>query len=487
MSTGRFWAIGVGPGDPQLLTVKAVSIVRQAHVVCHAGPDDRRGRAYEIVRTLVPPERPIRRVLTEPMGGVLAGNWRRAYRPGVEQIAADCRQGLDVAFVTEGDPTLFSTAGYVWQLLAELYPEIPIEVVPGVSSVTAAAARVRWQLAQRHESLALLPAGYYCEALEDVLDRFDTVALVKVPRALPQLVEALQARPGHEAVYVENLGTAEEWLTHDLAAAAQRQCYFSLVLVRRARQRERDTTTVPGKLWVLGLGPGEMRQLTGQALAVLRAADVVLGYEGYVQLLQPLSLRADFRSWPIGAEVERATEALQRAAAGQRVVLVSSGDAGVYGMASLVLETAAVHPEVEVEVVPGVTAALAAAARLGAPLGHDFACISLSDLLTPWEVIERRLHGAAQADFVLALYNSVSQRRTWQLPRTREILLHYRGPQTPVGLVDKAYRTGERVWQATLGELSPEGVGMETLVVVGSSQTRVIHGRLVTPRGYGAR
>ena len=186
----------------------------------------------------------------------------------------------------------------------------------------------------------------------------------------------------------------------------------------------------------------------------------------------------------MGAETERSRQALERAAGGQRVVLVSSGDAGVYGMASPLLETARALPETDIEVIPGVTAATAAAGLLGAPLGHDFACISLSDLLTPWETIEQRLESAARGDFVVALYNPLSRQRTWQLPRAREMLLQHRQPETPVGLVDKAYRPGMRTWHTTLGDLTSEGVGMETTIIIGNSQTRLINGRMVTPRGY---
>ena len=163
---------------------------------------------------------------------------------------------------------------------------------------------------------------------------------------------------------------------------------------------------------------------------------------------------------------------------------MSSGDAGVYGMASLLLETAADAPAVAIEVVPGVTAATAAAAQLGAPLGHDFACISLSDLLTPWPAIEARLEAAAKGDFVVVLYNPASQQRTWQLPRARDLLLAHRRPATPVGLVHGAYREGMRIRHTSLGELTTDGVTMETTVVIGSSRTRVLDGRLVTPRGY---
>jgi precorrin-2 C20-methyltransferase/precorrin-3B C17-methyltransferase len=502
-STGRFWAVGVGPGDPDLLTVKAMRILQQVPVLYHAGPEERAGRAWQIVRGVVRPEQAVRVVRTDAMSALSNGG-RAGYRAGVEQIAADCRRGLDVAFVAEGDPTLYSTAAAVWQLLAEVAPEVPIEVVPGVSSISAAAARVRWPLAQRDQALAVVPAGYDRDDLPALLRTFPSVALLKVPQALPDLQRLLaEIGPDYEAVYAENLGTEREWITRDLAAAAGRKEYFALVLVRRVGQagnlpespdRLEAYPTSPGRLeacptkvWVVGLGPGDPRLLTRQALEVLRAAEVVVGYEGYLNLLAPLGLSAERHGSPIGAEAERAAHALELARAGGRVVLVSSGDAGVYGMASLLLETAERLPGVDVEVVPGVTAATAAAALLGAPLGHDFACVSLSDLLTPWEVIERRLEAAGQCDLVLALYNPISRRRTWQLPRAREVLLRHRRPGTPVGLVDRAFRPGTRVTLTTLGDLSPEGVTMETLLIVGSSRTRVINGRLVTPRGYGTQ
>jgi precorrin-2 C20-methyltransferase/precorrin-3B C17-methyltransferase len=404
----------------------------------------------------------------------------------VEQIAADCRSGLDVAFVTEGDPTVYSTAAYVWQLLGELAPEIPIEIVPGVSSITAAAARVGWTLAQKDETIAIVPAGYHPDKLHSLIETFSTVCLLKVPQAIPQLVKVLDAFGlEREAVYVENLGTPQEWITTDLTRAVDRQGYFALVLVRATNSGTDSPPRVMGKVWVVGLGPGDPLLLTPQAREVLWAAEILVGYDSYLKALAPLGLRAELHGSPIGAEADRAAHALELARAGRRVALVSSGDAGVYGMASLLLETAATMPEIEVEVIPGVTAALAAAALLGAPLGHDFACLSLSDLLTPWEIIEGRLDAVGRGDLVLALYNPLSSRRTWQLPRARDILLAYRSPETPVGLVDKAYRPGMRVWQTTLGDLTTDGISMETLLIIGNSQTRVVNGRLVTPRGYG--
>lgn len=478
---GRFWAVGVGPGDPELLTVKAIRVLRRAQVLYHAGPETNAGRAWDIIRRAVRPEQHVRVVLTEPMSSVCELHYRR----GAEQIAADCRRGLDVALVTEGDPTIYSTASAVWQALAEIAPEIPIEIVPGVSSVTAAAARVGWPLARRAEMFAVVPAGYHTEELSRLIDAFPNLCLLKVPQALPHIVRTLETfGPQREAVYVENLGTDREWITHNLASAVERASYFSLILVRRASRDETATCAAPGKVWVVGLGPGDVRLLTPQAAEALRAAQVILGYEGYLQWLTPFGLLAELRGSPIGAEVQRAAEALELAGAGKRVALVSSGDAGVYGMASLLLETAARTPAIEIAVVPGVTAATAAAALLGAPLGHDFACLSLSDLLTPWDVIERRLDAVGRGDFVLAVYNPISQRRTWQLARARDFLLQHRPPTTPVGLVDKAYRPGMRIWHTTLAELTTEGVTMETTLIIGSSRTQLVHGRMITPRGY---
>ncbi|MDA8274716.1 MAG: precorrin-3B C(17)-methyltransferase, partial [Actinomycetota bacterium] len=171
--------------------------------------------------------------------------------------------------------------------------------------------------------------------------------------------------------------------------------------------------------------------------------------------------------------------------AGRRVALVCSGDAGIYGMASLVVELAGAEaPGVQVDVVPGVTAALASSALLGAPLGHDHVAVSLSDLLTPWEAIERRLRAAAEADLVVVLYNPRSTGRTWQLPAALDILRGYRPPATPVGLVTDATRPSQRVVRTTLAEVDPDDVGMTTCVVVGATTTVTVAGRMVTPRGY---
>jgi precorrin-2 C(20)-methyltransferase len=485
---GRFWAVGVGPGDPELLTLKAVSVLQHVHVIYHAGPEPRRGRAYEIAAPHLRAEQEPRIVLTESMTAACAGDWRQVYRAAVEQIAADCHSGKDVACITEGDPTLYSTAAHIWQLLAELHPDIPIEVVPGVSSITAAAARAGIALAQKDDTLAIVPANHHAGHLADWLAKCSAVCFLKPTTAVAEIAAALG--PDQHAVYAENLGRPGEYLSTELTQASERDCYFSLVLVTRQSAPEpnpgaRSASKGVAGVTVVGLGPGALDLLPPRALTALRSADVVIGYDAYLERLAPLRLRAELRGSPIGAETERARVALDLARQSRRVALVSSGDAGVYGMASLLLEATAVDPDLPVDIVPGVTAATAAAALLGAPLGHDFACISLSDLLTPWETIESRLDAAGRADLVVALYNPVSQKRTWQLPRARDILLRYRAAHTPVGIVDHADRPGCRVQLSSLAELSADGLGMETIVLVGNSQTRVINQRLVTPRGYG--
>lgn len=487
-TVGRFWAVGVGPGDPELLTLKAVRLIRRAAAVYHAGPADDRGRALEVVRAQLRPDQPTRTVLTASMAAAASENGAAAYRYGVEQIAVDCRQGRDVVFVTEGDPTLYSTATAVWQLLGELAPEIAIEVIPGITSFTAAAARVRWPLARKDETVAVIPAGYHAEQLARAVREFTTVCLLKPAQVLPQVRQVLDAiGSDRQMIYVENLGTERELVSQDWPTVLERKEYFSLLLIRRMPDRcpFKDPPR-QGKLWVVGLGPGDPDLLTYQARKILESVDTVVGYSGYLRALAPLGLRAELAAFPLGEEPQRAARALELASAGKQVALVSSGDAGVYGMASVLLELASEQPEVPIAIVPGVTAATAAAALLGAPLGHDFACISLSDLLTPWETIERRLHAAGQGDFVLALYNPVSQRRTWQLPRARDILLAHRRPETTVGLVDRAFRPGTRVWTTTLGELSADDIGMETIILIGNDRTRLVNGRLVTPRGYSA-
>lgn len=238
-----------------------------------------------------------------------------------------------------------------------------------------------------------------------------------------------------------------------------------------------------GRLAVVGLGPGARDLLTPRAKAELRRASVLVGLDQYVDQIRDL-LRPGTRILEsgLGAEEERARTAVAEARRGQAVALIGSGDAGVYAMASPALAEAS--DDIDVIGVPGVTAALAAGAILGAPLGHDHVSISLSDLHTPWEVIERRVRAAAEADLVVTFYNPRSRGRDWQLPKALAILAEHREPETPVGVVRNASRPDESSRVTTLGDLDPATVDMMTVVTVGNTATRIIAGRMVTPRGY---
>ncbi len=237
------------------------------------------------------------------------------------------------------------------------------------------------------------------------------------------------------------------------------------------------------KLYVVGIGPGAPDQMTLRAREALAQAEAIAGYGVYVELVRPLFPDKEYLVTPMRREAERCRAAIDAARAGRTVAMVSSGDAGVYGMAGLALELAR-GQGVEVEIVPGVTAALSGGALLGAPLGHDFAVVSLSDLLTPWERIERRLELAARADFCVAIYNPASHRRADYLRRACEILLRCASPETVCGIVRSVGRAGERAEVMTLERLKDYPADMFTTVFIGNSQTREIDGRMVTPRGY---
>lgn len=238
---------------------------------------------------------------------------------------------------------------------------------------------------------------------------------------------------------------------------------------------------------MVGTGPGSPEHLSPRALQVLQECDVVAGYKTYIDLIGGLIEDKEKISTGMTREVDRCRSAIDLAARGKRVALVSSGDPGIYGMAGLVLEM--LHGDgllgrLEVEIVPGITSATAAAARLGAPLMHDFAVISLSDLLTPWEVIEKRLEAASAGDFVIVLYNPASHKRVEQIRSAREIMLRHKSPSTPVGLVRNAEREDEKVMITDIEHMTGQLIDMLTVVIVGNSSTRRLGDFMVTPRGY---
>ena len=238
-------------------------------------------------------------------------------------------------------------------------------------------------------------------------------------------------------------------------------------------------------VYVVGIGPGDVYYLTQEAQNVLEHADAICGYKLYLDLIEPKFPCEEYYSTGMTKEIDRCRWALETAKGGKTVALVCSGDAGVYGMASPLLELAEHCPEVEVEIVPGLTAALSGAAVLGAPLAHDFCVISLSDRLTPWAVIEKRLACAAAGDFCLALYNPSSKGRADYLQKAVRILRdNGKGPDTVCGLVRCIGRDGQTARLLTLAELEDTAVDMFTTVFVGNAATQILHGRMVTPRGY---
>ena len=238
------------------------------------------------------------------------------------------------------------------------------------------------------------------------------------------------------------------------------------------------------KLYVVGIGPGDTARLTAQADAALRRAEVICGYTVYVDLVAPRYPGKEYLTTPMRRETERCRLALERAQEGKTVAMVCSGDAGVYGMAGPVLELSGDYPEVEVEIVPGVTAALAGAALAGAPLGNDFCVISLSDLLTPWETIERRLRFASLAGFAICLYNPGSHRRTDHLRRACAVLLENLPGDTVCAVTRSIGREGESKTITTLSEVYKMQVDMFTTIFIGTSETKCLGETMVTPRGY---
>ena len=241
-----------------------------------------------------------------------------------------------------------------------------------------------------------------------------------------------------------------------------------------------------GKIIIAGIGPGNKEDMTAAVLQAVEQADVVVGYKYYFQFIKPY-VKPGCACVDTGMkrERERAEQAFALAGEGKTVVVVSSGDAGIYGMAPLVCEMRGErHSDISIEVLPGISAFQKAASLLGAPIGHDLCVISLSDLMTPWEVIERRIKAAAAADFVTAVYNPKSQGRYWQLYRLQEIFLGERSADTPVGFVRQAGRPEQETKMTTLGDFDPEEVDMFTVVIIGNSQSYVADGKMITPRGY---
>jgi precorrin-3B C17-methyltransferase len=261
-------------------------------------------------------------------------------------------------------------------------------------------------------------------------------------------------------------------------------------MLKETDNRESNSSGGKGRILVIGTGPGQIDELTARATTAIKASEVIVGYDTYLDLIKELTASKETFSSGMRGEVERCKKAIEFANAGKQVALISGGDAGIYAMAGLVLELAEADSKnslIEVEVVPGIPAFVSAASLLGAPLMHDFASISLSDLLTPWDKIKARLKAAASADFVIALYNPKSRKRITQIEEAARIILEARSNKTPVGIVKNASRAEEKIIITTLGELSRyfDEIDMSTIVIIGNNETFISEaGKMITPRGY---
>ena len=493
---GRLFGVGVGPGDPELVTVKARRIVEAAGVIAFPGTPHGPSVARSVVREYLRPDQvevPMHYPVTtgestHPDG--YEADVREFYDRCAEELAGHLDAGLDVAVLCVGDPFFYGSYMYLHDRLAQRYET---EVIPGVTSVSAATAVAGTPLVRRDDVLTVLPGTLPPEQLAARLQTADAAAVIKLGRTFGGVREALdRAGLTERAIYVERATHASERIA-PLADVEGRVPYMSLALVPAAWGEE-GAAERTGEVAIVGLGPAGPEWLTPEAQAALASADTLVGYGPYLARVpeRPGQIRhaSDNRE-----EDERAREALALAAAGSRVAVVSSGDPGIYAMAAAVIEALDAggdeFAEVDVRVCAGVSAMQAAAARVGAPLGHDFCVISLSDRLKGWDVIERRLDAAAGADLALALYNPASRSRREQLDRAREVLLRHRDGDTPVVLARAVGHPEESIRVETLAGFPAAEVDMRTLLLVGSSTTRVVAGgngvsRVYTPRRYPA-
>ncbi|HWM36930.1 MAG TPA: precorrin-2 C(20)-methyltransferase [Streptomyces sp.] len=499
--TGRLYGVGLGPGDPSLMTVRAVQVIAEADVVAYHSARHGRSIARSIAAEHLRPDHieealiyPVTTGSTDHPGGY-KGAIEEFYTDSAARLAKHLDAGRTVAVLAEGDPLFYGSYMHMHKRLAERYPT---EVIPGVTSVSAAAARLGTPLAEGEEVLTILPGTLPEEELTARLAATDAAVVMKLGRTFPAVRRAVE-KAGRlaETHYVERATMSGERTGALAEAEAGSVPYFSLaVLPSRVGREPEPPASGCGEVVVLGTGPAGPLWLTPEARGELAAAQDLVGYTTYLDRVpvRPGQIR---HASDNKVESERAELALDLARRGRRVAVVSSGDPGVFAMATAVLEVAAqeTYQDVQVRVVPGVTAASAAAARAGAPLGHDYAVISLSDRLKPWEVIAERLAAAASADLALALYNPGSRSRTWQVAKARELLLEHRAPDTPVVVARDVGGPGERVRTVQLADLAPEDVDMRTILLVGSSQTRAVrHGEdagdggrttVWTPRRYG--
>ena len=484
---GTLYGVGLGPGDPELVTVKAARVIGEADVVAYHSA--RHGRS--IARRIAEPylragqieEHLIYPVTTESTDhpGGYDGAMEDFYREASARIAAHLDAGRDVALLAEGDPLFYSSYMHMHTRLTSRFNAV---VIPGVTSVSAAAAATGVPLVTGDEVLSILPGTMPVAELTRRLADTDAAVVMKLGRTYPQVREALSLSGRlDDALYVERASTTAQRVLPAADVDDSDVPYFSIALVPGSARREARTGTVA----VVGLGPGAADWMTPQSRRELAAATDLIGYGPYLDRVPPRPGQRRHASDNTD-EPARARLACELAEQGCAVAVVSSGDPGVFAMATAVLEEAKQWAGVAVRVIPAMTAAQAVASRVGAPLGHDYAVLSLSDRLKPWEVIAERLRAAGTADLVLAVYNPASTSRTWQVAAMRDLLLEYRDDGTPVVIGRDVSGPEESVRVVRLADLDPADVDMRCLLIIGSSQTQWYSApagdTVFTPRRY---
>lgn len=494
---GRLFGVGVGPGDPELLTVKARRVIGEVEVIAYPRARKGPGVARTVAAPYLRPDHidvamtfPVTTEQTGHPGGYEAA-LHEFYDSAAEELAEHLDAGRSVAVLCEGDPFFYGSYMYLHDRLA---PRYETEVIPGVTSFSAAAAAAGSPLVRRDDVLTIIPGTLGPEAVADRLRATDAAVVMKLGRSFAGVRAAAEtAGVADRAIYVERASAPAQRMAalRDVDGTVP---YMSLVLVPSLHAQSatgRDSDPGRGEVAVVGLGPAGREWLTPEAQAVLAEAEEIVGYDTY---LARVPVRADQRRHGSDnrQELDRARHALELATGGKRVALVSSGDPGIFAMAAALLEVldGVDNSGVNVRIVPGLSAMQAAAARVGAPLGHDFCVVSLSDQLKPWEMIARRIEAAASADLVLVVYNPASRTRRENLERARTLLLDHRRGETPTIVARDVGGPEERVVVDTLAGFDAADVDMRTLLIIGSSTTRVIEGngtpRVYTPRRYPA-
>ncbi|MGN6162112.1 MAG: precorrin-3B C(17)-methyltransferase [Marmoricola sp.] len=500
---GTFTIVGIGPGDPELVTFKAARLIGKAEVVAYHAGVRKSSHARRIASALIPATAveeelryPVTTGTTDHPGGYV-GAMADFYRECEDRLAAHLDAGRDVVLLAEGDPLFYGSSMYLHDRFKESYRTA---VVPGVPAFAAATATVATPLVRQTDVLTVLPGTLAQPELARRLADTDAAVIMKLGRTFPAVRAALREAGRLEgAWYVEYASQPQERWVPVTEVEEETVPYFSLIVLpgdsaggpeslrlRRsadAIEELADEASGASELVVVGLGPGPDLWLTPEASEILRSVDHVVGYAPYVARVpqrQGLTRHASGNT----VEVDRARFALDLARRGERVAVVSGGDAGVFGMATAVFEAAddPAYDAVPIRVVPGVSAVQAVAARAGAPIGGDFAVVNLSDRLKPWTVLEDRLRALAEADLVIALYNPASRARTEQIGWAKDLLLKVHRPDTVVVIGRDVGRAEESLTVTTLGELDPAAIDMKCLVIVGSSRTRVTRGRVWTPR-----